>query len=104
MPNRDLAPRGLARRLGIWVACSTVLSLAVFAAVAFGVLISAEEAEGTGDAPEQILREAYQEVGEAMLIAAPLGISLAILGAVVCARHALRPLERVVQATADVAL
>ncbi|HKP57365.1 MAG TPA: ATP-binding protein, partial [Polyangiales bacterium] len=99
---QGLAPRGLARRLGIWVALSTVVSLCVFAAVAFAVLILAEEAEGTQDAPEQILSEAYQEVGEAMLIAAPLGISLAIVGAVVCARHALRPFERVIEAATHI--
>jgi signal transduction histidine kinase len=98
MPS-SLMPRGLARRLGIWVALSTVLSLCVFAAVAFAVLILAEEAEETRDAPEQILAEAYAEVGEAMLIAAPLGLALAILGAVVCARRMLGPLAQVIEST-----
>jgi signal transduction histidine kinase len=97
MHNSLLMPRGLARRLGIWIALSTVLSLCVFASVAFVVLILEEEAEPTRDAPEQILAEARAEVGQAMLIAAPLGLALAILGAVVCARHTLRPFEQVIQ-------
>ena len=90
-------PGGLARKLGIWVAFSTVLSLCAFAAVAFVVLILAEEAEPNHDTREQILEEGYQEVGQAMLIAAPLGLSLAIIGAVICARRALRPLDSVVE-------
>jgi signal transduction histidine kinase len=95
--SNTVLPQGLARRLGIWIALSTVFSLCVFASVAYVVLILAEEAEATRDAPEQIVAEAREEVGQAMLIAAPLGLSLAIVGAVVCARRALRPFEQVIQ-------
>jgi two-component system heavy metal sensor histidine kinase CusS len=97
MSSGRLVPRGLARRLGLWVGVSTLLSLFVFGCVAFAVMILEEEAEGGRDEPEQILAEARAEVGEAMLIAAPLGLTLAILGALVCARYTLRPLGKVIR-------
>jgi signal transduction histidine kinase len=88
---------GLVRRLALWVALSTTISLCVFAAVAYTVLILQEEAEPERDAPEVILREARREVGQAMLIAVPIGLLLAIAGAAIVARRTLRPLDQVIQ-------
>lgn len=95
-----LLPQGLARRLAIWVALSTALSLCVFAAIAFVVVIADEYAEPEGDAPEDILNEARTQVGKSMSIAAPICLSLAVIGAVISARRALRPLNRVIETAA----
>jgi two-component system heavy metal sensor histidine kinase CusS len=96
MTSQQRIRGGLVRRLVLWVAASTTISLGVFAAVAYTVLILQEEAEPERDAPEIILREARAEVGEAMLIAAPIGLLLAIAGAAVAARRTLRPLDQVI--------
>jgi two-component system heavy metal sensor histidine kinase CusS len=102
MPEWSWLPRGLGRKLALWIALSTSVSLAVFAAVAIGVAVLQEQAEPEPDAPEVIEREARAEVGEAMLVAAPIAIVLAVAGAVIATRSALRPLDRVIETAARI--
>lgn len=81
----------------MWVGLSTTLSLCVFGAIAFVVVIIEEYAEPEVDAPEVIMREARTQVGKSMLIAGPICLLLAVGGAVIAARRTLRPLDRVIQ-------
>lgn len=91
------ARRGsLSSSLGRWIGVSTALSLAVFAGAAALVLRCAEEQEAEGevrgaaepDEDLEPLEEAFTEVGMAMLVAAPLGLLLAVAGARWLARRA----------------
>lgn len=83
----------LSASLGRWIGISTAFSLAVFAATAALVLqfAEAQEAEdemrGTAE-PVEPLDEALAEVSTAMLVAAPLGLLLAVSGARWLARRA----------------
>jgi two-component system OmpR family sensor kinase len=99
MRDSEATPRGLVRRLALWIAFSTSVSLLVFAAIAYVVVILEEQDEPAAfrDTPEVILTEAREEVGHAMLIAAPLGLLLAVAGSAFAVRRALRPLDRVIQ-------
>ncbi len=96
--------RGLTRKLAGWVAFSTTVSLLVYAAVAYVVIILEEEAEPAAvrAAPDEILREARTQVGKSMLIAAPLGLLLAVSGSAIAVRRAIRPLDLVIQAAASI--
>lgn len=84
--------RSLSASLARWVGVSTAFSLLVFAGAAAVVLQFAEEREASeapGDAPTiEPFDEALAEVGTAMLVAAPIGILLAIAGAQWLARRA----------------
>lgn len=77
--------RSLSTVLSRWIGASTALSLAVFAGAAAMVLQFAEEREASeehrGDPEMEPFDEALEEVGTAMLVAAPVGILLAILSA-----------------------
>lgn len=81
----------LSASLGRWIGISTAFSLAVFAATAALVLQFAEaqedEMRGTAE-PVEPLDEAIAEVSMAMLVAAPLGLLLAVSGARWLARRA----------------
>lgn len=76
------------------------MSLSLFAAIAFVVVIAEEYAEPEVDAPEVILNEARTQVGHSMLIAAPIGLCLAVAGAALSASRALRPLDHVIRTAA----
>jgi hypothetical protein len=73
--------------LGRWIGVSTAFSLVVFAAAAVLVLEVVEEQEEeeeleAGAEPEEApFEEAFGGVGMAMLVAAPLGIVLAVAAA-----------------------
>lgn len=77
--------RSLITVLGRWIGVSTALSLAVFAAAAAAALLVVEaeeaEAEAAGEPEQDPLDEAVTQVGLAMLVAAPLGVGLAIAAA-----------------------
>ncbi|MBK9756242.1 MAG: HAMP domain-containing histidine kinase [Nannocystis sp.] len=77
--------RSLSTSLARWVGLTTAFSLTVFAGAAAAVLQFAEEREAreaphSGPAIEPF-DEALEEVGTAMLVAAPIGILLAIVSA-----------------------
>ncbi|HET6339125.1 MAG TPA: ATP-binding protein [Polyangiales bacterium] len=99
MTEPERPARGLVRRLALWIAFSTTVSLGVFAAVAYFVVILLEQAEPEAerDTPEMILHEAQSEVSKAMLIAGPIGLFLAVAGSAFAVRRALLPLDRVIQ-------
>lgn len=84
----------LSASLGRWIGLSTAFSLAVFTAAAALVLqfAEAQEAEdalrGVVAEPMEPLDEAFAEVGTAMLVAAPIGILLAVACAQWLARRA----------------
>src|SRR5262249_25276714 len=98
---KSKGPHSLARRLALWIALSTAVSLGVFAATAYAVLVLQEESEADADSPEAIEDEAGIEVGEAMLLAGPLALVLAVAGVFVFTRHALRPLEEVIRSATE---
>lgn len=98
-PAPPAARRSLVRRLSLWIGLSTALSLTAFALVAYMVVVTQETDEGDQPDPDVISAEARAEVGDAMLIATPVALLLAVLGAVVIVRRTIRPLEDVVVAT-----
>ena len=102
MVDLRLLPHGLVRQIAVWTALSTAIGLVAFACVAVVVVIYEEEAEPDRDPPEVILREAREEVGQAMMIAAPIGLLLAVGGAAIATRRALTPLAQVVQSAAQI--
>ncbi len=105
-PERRRA--SLARRIGIWVGLSTAAALLVFAVVAF-FAVAWQEREGdepgaarTGEAEsESNAGEVLDEVLLAMAVAAPVGLALAVGGAVWITRRALRPVDDVIAAAGD---
>ena len=90
----------LGASLGRWIGASTALSLAVFAATAALILKIAEEEEEEKEAagaPEvPPLDEALAQVGTAMLVAAPLGLLLAVAAARWLAGRAVRRVDAVI--------
>lgn len=104
--TRPTEGRSLITTLGRWIGASTALSLLIFAAAAALVLQVAEEEEeesGEAEAEEEAvaeteenpLDEAFAQVGMAMLVAAPLGIGLAVSAARWLARRTVARLAAV---------
>lgn len=93
--------RTLAWQLARWMAASTLAGLAVFAVVAYVVVIALEMAEEERDPPNVIAREARNEVGIATLVAAPIGLLLAGGAAFLLTRRALAPIDAAVDAAAQ---
>jgi len=101
---RSRRPRSLAARLALWIALSATASLAVFALVAYSVVMvqEASEPEPDRDPPAVMAQEALSEVAQAMLVAAPIGLLLALSGATVLTRRAVRPLGDVASTAARI--
>ena len=97
--RRVVAPRGMVGRVSLWIGLSTAVSLLAFGAVAHMVVVTQETEEGDQPDPAVIDEEAGTEVGGAMLLAAPVGLVLAVLGAVLITRRTIRPLRDVIVAT-----
>ena len=94
--------------LGRLIGLSTALSLVVFAAIAALVLQFAEEAESqeegeemSSEREESPLDEAFAQVGMAMMVAAPLGVALAVAAARWLARRTVSRLSAVGEVAAS---
>jgi signal transduction histidine kinase len=77
-----------------------VVSLLIFAAVAYITVVVDEGSERVHESPEEIAREARAEVGHAMLVAGPICLVLAVAGTLLVTRRTLRPLDQVIRAAA----
>src|SRR5262249_25185125 len=95
------ARRGLVRELRNTVALSTGIAFGVYAAIAAVIVMVDENSETECDTPERHLHEARNEVGGAILLAAPLGVLLAVAGATLAAQRTLAPLQRVIDSAAS---
>ncbi len=94
--------RTLRARLALWIVLSTALSFAIFGVVAYLVVLFEERAEEQHGSVEDPIAEARTEVLTALAFAAPIGLALAAAGAYWLTRHALAPVDRVIQAAAAI--
>jgi len=95
-------PRTLRGRLTLWIVLSTALSLTIFAAVAYMVVMYEEGREEDTLTAEAQSADVLDEVLTAMAFAAPVGLALAAGGAFWMTRRALRPIDQVIGAAATI--
>jgi signal transduction histidine kinase len=101
MSERRLVPRTLRGRLAVWIGLSTLVSLVVFAVVAFMAALLVERAEDDPDDRETVA-DVRNEVLTAMAFAAPVGLALAAGGALWLTRRALLPVDQVIREAAAI--
>jgi two-component system OmpR family sensor kinase len=99
--------RSLRTRLAMWMALSTIVSLVVFAAISYTVLVveeGEEMEEGRPDTPEEIAADAREQILIAMAFAAPIGLGLCVIGAMWASRRAFAPIQRVTQTAKEITI
>jgi two-component system, OmpR family, sensor kinase len=99
--------RSLRTRLTLWMLLATVVSLVVFAAISYTVLVVEEGDEmeaGRPDTPEEVAADAREQVFFAMLFAAPIGLGMCVLGAIWASRRAFAPIVRVTQTANEITI
>jgi signal transduction histidine kinase len=91
-------PRTLGAQLSRLVVASTLLALAVFTAVAALVLLLEEyrEADDDGEMEEDAVEEVFGQLGTAVVVAAPIGLLVALLGARWSARRVTARIDAVI--------
>jgi len=99
---RRFAPSTLHGRLALGALLSTLVSLLVFALAAFVFVLADEQAEESNLSPSEIDWEAGRLVLEAMAVALPLGLLIAVGGSFSLSRRVLSPLDEVVRVARDV--
>ncbi len=97
--RRSRGPRTLRSRLALWIALSTALSQLLFAAAAYAVILVTEADDHT---PQAVRDEATTQVLGALALATPIGLALAIGGALLLGRRALAPVDRMLHAATEI--
>ncbi len=92
----------LVARLALWIALSTAFSFAVFAFVAYEVFKYEERDEPPPANESDSDAEVTEDVLVALAIAAPIGLGMAVAGAIWLTRRTLAPVDRVIAAAARV--
>lgn len=95
------AGRSLGRRIAVLTMASTALSLLLFAGIAYALIIADERSEavsGIALSPED---EAQSQVLLAMLVASPVGLLAAVVGALWITRRELAPVDDIIRAATE---
>lgn len=94
--------RTLRARLSLWIAFATSVSLVIFALIAYAVVRVQETSENPPDPDqEETAAENRNEVLIAMAFAAPVGLALAIGGAFLLSRRAMKPVDDTIRAASE---
>ena len=89
--------RTLGARMALWIALTTGVSFAAFAVAAWFVFQTEERDELVTGAPQDPDADALNTVVVAVAVAAPIGLCLAMIGAIVLSRRALRPVDDLIR-------
>lgn len=95
-------PQSLRGRVALWMVAAASLSLALFTVAAY-VVVRFEETVERGDAAVADA-ETRRQVFTALAISAPIGLALAVVGALWLSRRALAPVARMIAAARDLTI